>query len=503
MNILLVYPKFPETSFWKFSHALDFIGKKASQPPLGLLTVASMLPNSWNLKLVNLNISPLEDKDVLWADYVFISAMNVQKASVDQIIKKCRELERITVAGGPLFTTQPELFTDVDHLVLNEAEVTLPDFLHDLESGAPKAVYTSSLKADLAETPVPRWDLVNRNDYATMCIQYSRGCPFNCDFCNITSMFGRSPRTKCTNQVLNELETIYASGWRGGVFFVDDNFICRKKCLKDDLLPALVEWMKARKYPFRFQTQASIDIAGDDDLLKLFVDAGFQAVFVGIESPDEDSLLECGKTQNTRIDLIGSVRKLQAAGLQVQAGFIVGFDNDKSSIFKDMAQFVNESGLVVSMVGLLNAMPGTELYRRLKRENRIIKSESGDNTNFTMNFKPIMDYDSLLRGYRKLINDIYSPDAYYKRLKTFLLNYKCSTKFEFKRRFSMESIRALFMTFYKIGLKPGMRRQFWPFMAWTVLKRPRAIPMAVNLAIYSYQFVNFYKVPETAGELIS
>ena len=256
-------------------------------------------------------------------------------------------------------------------------------------------------------------------------------------------MFGRSPRTKCTNQVLNELETIYETGWRGGIFFVDDNFICKKKRLKDDLLPELIEWMKARRYPFRFQTQASIDIAGDDDLLRVFVDAGFQSVFVGIESPDEDSLLECGKTQNTRIDLIGSVRKLHAAGLQVQAGFIVGFDNDKPSIFKDMAQFINESGIVVSMVGLLNAMPGTELYRRLKRENRIIKSESGDNTNFTINFKPIMNYDALLSGYRELLNDIYNPEAYYKRLKTFFLNYKCSTKFEFKRRLSMESIRAL------------------------------------------------------------
>jgi len=494
MNILLVYPQFPETTFWKFSHALRFVGKKASLPPMGLLTVASLLPQSWNLKLVDINIDPLKDEDVLWADYVFISAMTVQKASVREIIDKCLQLDRKIVAGGPHFTNFHEHYPEVHHIILNEAEVTLPQFLNDLEQGNPKQLYQTNQWADVTTSPVPMWDLVNFKNYASMCLQYTRGCPYDCEFCNITVLCGRKPRIKSVDNVLTELDAFYQRGWRGNVFFVDDNFIGNKKVIKEELLPAIITWMKERKYPFHFQTQLSIDISNDDLLLDLMVKAGFGAVFVGIETPDTDSLNECGKVQNTKVDLLESVKKLQASGMDVQAGFIVGFDSDKNNIFSRMSSFINESGIVTSMVGLLNAPTGSKLYKRLAKENRLIMEETGDNTDFSMNFKPKMDYDVLVEGYKKIIQDIYKPEAYFKRLHTFLRNYRCSAKFDFKRRFSTENFRAIGMSFYKLGIKPGIRKHFWKLMMWTLIRRPRSFPLALQLAIYSYQFMRFYKI---------
>ena len=494
MNVLMVYPRFPDTSFWKFNHALHFVGKKASLPPMGLLTVAALLPRYWEVRLINLNYQSLRDDDLLWADLVFTSAMTIQKSSVRHIIDQCRRMNLPLVAGGPLFTSIPEEYADVDHLVLNEAEVTLPHFLRDLEDGHTKQVYTSDKWADISASPIPRWDLIELNRYASMCIQYSRGCPYDCSFCDITVLFGRRPRIKSVNGVLGELDALFQVGWRGNIFFVDDNFIGNKRHLKTALLPAIISWMKERKYPFRFQTQASVDLASDDELITLMVAAGFEAVFVGIETPDEESLAECSKMQNTRVDLLGSVGKLQSSGLQVQAGFIVGFDSDKESIFARMSRFINESGIVTSMVGLLNAPVGTKLYKRMVKENRIRHDPTGDNTDYSMNFIPKMDYTALVAGYKNIIRDIYSPDPYYRRLKVFLENYKCSTKYEFKRRFSPENFRAFFMSLYKLGIKPGIRRHFWKLMMWTALHRPRSIPIAIQLAIYSYQFKKYYNL---------
>lgn len=494
MKVLLVYPRFPDTSFWKFKYALHFIGKKASLPPLGLLTVAALLPEDWDVKLIDMNIHELGDHDILWADYVFISAMSVQKQYSEKVIDRCSRLGAKTVVGGPLFSAYPEQFANVTHKVLNEAEVTIPLFLEDLGRGAAQSTYCSSCLADMAQSPVPRWNLVQFKHYASMCIQYSRGCPYSCDFCDITVQFGKEQRSKTADAVIAELDALYARGWRGNVFFVDDNLIGNRRKLKHEVLPAIIGWMEIHNYPFRFQTQASIDLAEDDELLSMMTKAGFEAVFIGIESPDTDSLTECGKLQNTKRDLLESIRKIQNAGMQVQGGFIVGFDCDRETIFERMSAFINESGIVTSMVGLLNAPTGSKLYKRLHREGRIIREASGDNTDFSMNFIPKMDRGILIDGYSKIIHDIYNPEAFYARLKTFLRNYRCANKFEFRRRFSLESIRALFLTFFNLGIRPGLRRQFWDVIFWTIIKRPRSFPIAINLCIYSYQFLHYYNI---------
>lgn len=319
MNVLLLYPQYPDT-FWSFKHALKFISKKALHPPLGLLTVAGMLPPSWEKRLVDMNVTTLTEKDLLWADYVFLSAMAVQKTSAKDVIRQCRDAGVRIVAGGPLFTAAHEDFEDVDHLVLNEAEVTLPLFLKDLAHGKAARLYTSTEFPSLHKAPIPLWKLVDMRRYVSMNIQYSRGCPFSCEFCDITTLFGRRTRTKTAGQVVAELEALHALGWRGGVFFVDDNFIGNKKELKESVLPAMIEWMKLRKYPFDFATEASINLADDDDLIRLMIRAGFESVFVGIETTEDKALRECNKFQNTNRDLVACVTKIQKFGLNVRGG---------------------------------------------------------------------------------------------------------------------------------------------------------------------------------------
>jgi len=488
----LIYPSYPDT-FWSFNHALRFIGKKASHPPMGLLTVAAMLPGEWKKKLVDLNVTALKDEDILWADYVFLSSMTIQKQSAKKVIARCIQLGRPVVAGGPLFTAEAVSFPEVNHLVLNEAEITLPQFLRDLEHGCPKPVYRSSDWADLSSTPVPLWDLINLKNYATMSIQYSRGCPFDCDFCDITVLYGRLPRTKSVDNVLRELDTLYERGWRGTVFFVDDNFIGNKKHLKRELLPAIIGWMKKKKYPFTFLTQVSINLADDDELIHLMVNAGFDIVFIGIETPDEQSLIECGKLQNAnRTSLLEDVKKLHSLGLQVMGGFIVGFDSDKIDIFSRISRFINESGIVTSMVGLLNAPSGTRLYKRLIKENRIVKEMTGNNTDYSTNFLPKMDYKVLVEGYKKIISDIYSPEIYYKRVRKFLRHYRL--KHKTRKGFSAAYIRGFFMSIYKLGIRKGVRWQYWKLVIWTILRRPRLMPLAITMAIYGTHFMRHFEI---------
>jgi radical SAM superfamily enzyme YgiQ (UPF0313 family) len=345
-------------TYWGFQYALKFISKNAAYPPLGLLTVAAILPKECEKRLVDMNVETIQDNDLLWADYVFIGAMVVQKESAREVINRCKELGVKTVAGGPLFTSEYELFDDVDHLILNEGEITIPQFLFDLEQGDAKHVYTTQEWSDLLMTPIPLWQLINTNNYASLNIQYSRGCPYNCEFCNITTLYGKTPRTKSSIQLINELEAIYESGWRGPVFFVDDNFIGNKKKLMADILPFVIDWMQRHKHPFKFFTEASINLADDETLMSMMVEAGFHSVFIGIETPDENSLAECKKTQNINRDLISSIKKIQQFGLEVQGGFIVGFDHDNPSIFNRMVEFIQASGIITAMVGLLNAPKG-------------------------------------------------------------------------------------------------------------------------------------------------
>ena len=486
MNILLIYPKYPDT-FWSFKHALKFISKKASFPPLGLLTVASMLPQHWERKLIDMNVSALSDDDIKWADYVFISAMVVQKESALQIIKRCGSLKIPVVAGGPLFTTEHDEFEGVSHFVLNEAEATLFSFLDDLEKGHPRHIYRATEWPDIQKTPLPQWELINMKKYASMSLQYSRGCPYNCEFCDIILLNGHRPRTKSADQILEELDLLYSRGWRGSLFFVDDNFIGNKKKLKENILPALIEWMKQRRYPFHFFTEASINLADDEELMRLMVKAGFDKVFIGIETPNEESLSECNKYLNKNRNLVASVKHIQKSGLQVQGGFIVGFDNDPPTIFEKQINFIQNSGIVTAMVGLLNAPRGTRLYKRLKNENRLLKTFSGNNTDFSLNFIPKMNVDILLNGYKKILKTIYSPKNYYKRVITFLKTYR-PEPIKKKINFKMSHLNAFFKSIWFLGIQGKERVQYWKLITWTIIRRPRFLHISVTLAIYGFHF---------------
>jgi radical SAM superfamily enzyme YgiQ (UPF0313 family) len=490
MKILLVYPEYPKT-YWSFSYALKFISKKASFPPLGLLTIAALLPEAWEKKLVDMTVTALKDRDLLWADYVLISAMVIQKESAREVVNRCKTLKVKTVAGGPLFTCEPEEFRDVDHMVLGEGELTLPHFLQDLESGTPQPVYPATGWADLKTTPIPLWDLIQNKDYASMNIQYSRGCPFNCEFCNITTLYGHTPRTKQAAQLLKELDAMYATGWRGGVFFVDDNFIGNKQKLKEEILPILIEWMTERKSPFSFQTEASINLSDDEELMRLMVKAGFNNVFIGIETTSEASLAECNKLQNKNRDLLTCIKKIQKFGLQVQGGFIVGFDNDNVNIFNKLANFIQASGIVTAMVGLLNAPKGTKLYERLAGEGRLLKDFSGDNTDLSINFIPKMNRETLIQGYQQIIDAIYSPQQYYQRVMTFLKEYN-----PIKTRvvhFHFSYLMAFFKSIVRLGIIGKERRYFWRLLLWSAFKRPRLFPMAITFSIYGFHFRKVYQ----------
>ena len=485
MNILLVYPMYPDT-FWSFKHALKFVSKDASFPPLGLLTIASMLPKDWNKKLVDMNASELKDKDILWADYVFISAMSIQSASADEVIQQCKKLNTKIVAGGPLFTSSPENYQNIDYLILNEAEITLPEFLSDLSEGKAKQKYTSDQWAEITTTPLPLWDLISINNYTSMNVQYSRGCPFDCDFCDITVLYGRRPRTKTKEQVLAELDALYITGWRGPVFFVDDNFIGNKVKLKKEILPAIAEWNDKNKNPFYFNTEVSINLADDDKLMHLMVKAGFEAVFIGIESPNEESLIECNKIQNRNRDLLLSIKKIQKSGLEVQGGFIVGFDNDPPTIFDRLTNFIQESGIVTAMVGLLNAPNGTKLQKRLISEGRMLKDFTGNNTDFSINFIPQMNSEDLIGGYKKILDTIYSPKYYYERVMRFMKDFEPKKKKVF--HLNPNYILALFKSIFKLGVIGEERIYYWKLFFWSLFRKPQLFSLAILFTIYGFHF---------------
>lgn len=483
MKILFIYPEFPDT-FWSFTHALSFIGKKAAFPPLGLITVAALVPENWDKRLVDTNVERLKDKDIVWADLVFIGGMTVQRTSTRQIIDRCKALNVTVVAGGPLFTCEPEAFMDVDHLVLDEAELTLPEFLSDLGNGRVKKIYRADGFCDPDDTPVPLWGLLNMKRYASMSLQFSRGCPFNCDFCNVTALFGHIPRLKKADRIILELDHIYAAGWRGSIFFVDDNFIGNKGYLKKHLLPALIDWRKDKKGCVFF-TESSINLADDPELLDMMVKAGFDSVFIGIESPDEVSLAECHKIQNKNRNLLESVGIIHRSGMQVMGGFIVGFDSDGPSIFQRQIDFIQKSGIVTAMVGMLQAIPGTRLFDRLQQESRVAQSFSGDNVNGTTNIIPKMGMDNLLNGYQAIMKQIYQPKNYYRRIRTLLLELKAPeivAPIDFQR----------FLSFFRAGLRLGVfgkeRFHYWNLIAWTLVRKPKLVPTAITLSIYGYHY---------------
>ncbi len=483
MNILLVSPATPVT-FWSFKHVLPLVSKKAAFPPLGLLTVAAMLPRTWNLKLVDLNVTGLRAADIDWADYVLVSAMLVHERSAREVAARCAARGKPLVAGGPLFATGHQRFPEIPCFVLGEAEQIMPRVVADMSSGRLQPLYRAPGKPDLACTPIPRWDLIDGRDYATMSVQFSRGCPFNCEFCDIVALYGRVPRAKSPGQMLAELDALLEAGWNGPIFVVDDNFIGHKTRAKE-LLRAMIDWRVRRKARVSFSTEASLNLVDDDELLELMVAAGFKKVFVGLETPEESSLTECAKLQNTARDLVAAVGKIHKAGIEVMGGFIVGFDHDPSNIFERQRRFIQEAGVVTAMVGLLNALPQTRLFARLKREGRILRESTGNNLDGILNFVPRLDRQLLVDGYRALLRHLYSPRVYYDRALTFLRQYRPRGPSVHR---SWSDLSAFVKSLWLIGVRTRGRREYWKYFTKTLLLYPRAFGEAMNLAIAGYHF---------------
>jgi len=490
MKILLVYPEYPDT-FWSFKYALKFVSKKAAYPPLGLITVASLLPKEWETRLIDMNIEKLLMNDILWADYIFISAMSTQSRSATQVIDRCKALLKPVVAGGPLFTADYEKFEKVDHLVLNEAEITLPLFLDDLKNGCAERIYQTREFASVDKSPKPDYSLVKMNKYTSKSIQFSRGCPFNCEFCDITALLGHKCRIKTTGQIIAELQQLFDLGWRGEVFFVDDNFIGNKKFLKNELLPALSGWMVEHQYPFHFTTEASINLADDNELMEQMTQAGFLTVFIGIETPREVGLEECNKVQNINRNLIESVKKVQQAGMEVLGGFIIGFDSDTPNIFRQQIDFIQESGIISAMIGLLNAPTKSKLYKRLKAEGRILEKWGGDNTSNAMNFIPRMNKKILEEGFAEVIKGVYGGKAFYERVRSFLQDFH--PKMKNKNKVNFTKLMAFLKSIFIIGIFDKNRKYYWRLFFWSLIHRRDLFPMAITYSIYGYHYKKSYE----------
>jgi radical SAM superfamily enzyme YgiQ (UPF0313 family) len=483
MRILLVYPQNPDT-FWSFKHVLRFVSKRSTFPPLGLLTIAAMLPSDWQLKLVDLNVERLKDSDLRWADYVMISAMIIHKQSVHDIVARCTALMKPVIAGGPLFTTGHDAFPAIQHFVLGEAEDVMPQLVADMSAGTLQPQYSPTDRPDIKRVPAPRWDLINFKHYVTMAVQFSRGCPYDCEFCDIIIMNGRVPRTKAHAQLIAELDALRLQGWKDMVFIVDDNFIGDKNRTKA-LLRELIAWRERVQPSMGFFTEASVNLADDTELCDLMVKAGFKKVFVGIETPSAESLQECHKVQNRGRDLVETVKTLQRAGLEVMGGFIVGFDSDRQDVFKEQFDFIQRSGVVTAMVGLLSALPQTKLYHRLKQEGRLVADATGNNTEAVLNFKPRLNREFLQSGYRDLMKRLYEPKAYYQRIRTFLKHHRPSGP---RLRLSPSDVKAFLKSLWLLGIWDRNRHTYWRFFWSTLLRRPGQLRYAIELAIIGYHF---------------
>lgn len=483
MNILLVYPRNPD-SFWSFKYVLKFVSRKSAFPPLGLLTVAGMLPAAWNLRLVDLNVRPLADDDIQWADYVFLSGMIVHMDSAHEVAARCARLGTTIVAGGPLFTTGHAEYPEIRHFVLGEAEDVVAGLVVDLERGSLQNFYRSPSWPDVRGTPIPRWDLIDLKDYVTMPVQFSRGCPFNCEFCDIVVMNGRVPRTKEPAQVVRELEALCRRGWQDMVFIVDDNFIGNRKRARE-LLRELIKWRAHFNPRMCFLTEASVNLADDVDLCRLMVQAGFKKVFLGLETPSPEGLEECDKRQNQARDLSDAVRTIQHAGMEVMGGFIVGFDSDPVDIFRRQFEFIQRSGVVTAMVGLLSALPQTALYRRLAAEGRILSKTCGNNTDAAVNFVTRLDPEFLRSGYRELMRKLYEPANYYYRIRTFLRSYQPRGP---SVRISSADVRAFLKSLWVLGIRHEGRGPFWALLWTTLVVSPAKFHAAMELSILGHHF---------------
>ena len=487
-NLLLVYPKVPNNTYWSYKYTFRLVGKKSAMPPLGLITLAALIPEGYQLKLVDMNVSSLEDEDILWSDAVMISAMHVQQNSFHKVVNSCNRLGRTVIAGGPYASSDYEKINGVDHFVLGEVEDIIADFLTDLNSGNARKVYVVNKRPDISRTVIPRFDLLDLSSYATMSIQYSRGCPFKCDFCNIWKYYGNRPRLKAASNLTAELDALYEQGWRGPVFIVDDNFIGNKKRVKNELLPALINWQQRHDYVYQFFTEATINMADDRQLLAGMRDAKFNEVFIGIETPSAASLKESGKHHNLKGDLNRSIRRIQRYGMEVMAGFILGFDNDTPDIFDRQIEFIRTNAIPRAMVGLLQAPPGTDLYSRLEKEGRILNDFVGNNTHqHSTNFITKMDATQLREGYLNVLASLYDVDLkdYFNRCNQLFDNLG-DTRF-FQRAIGLQEIKILSKSlvtqpFTRYGL------QYLKFIVRNLIKHSDIWGETIRFAIIGHHF---------------
>lgn len=481
---LLVNPSSPDT-YWSLHHSLKFVNKKSLMPPLGLMTVAAMLPDHYDIKFIDLQVGTLNDMDIEWADMVFITAMIVQKESFLEVISRCRKYGKTVVAGGPYPTSSWETIEGVDYFILGEGENTLPRFLEDFEKGKAEKVYSSDDKPDMKISPVPRYDLVNVNNYRNLALQFSRGCPHSCEFCDVIEMFGRIPRLKSTEQFLKELDCVYETGYRGIIFIVDDNFIGNRKEVIP-LLKAVTLWQKERSFPFSFYTEATISLAADTELLDLLAEAGIIMLLMGIETPDENVLISANKAHNTKHDLLESAKIIQSKGIEIMSGFIVGFDTDREDIFDRQINFIQEAAIPGAMVGLLLALPGTQLYKRLQKEGRILHESSGDNTTgLDLNFVTIMVRNKIIEGYKKILKTVYTPKYYFDRSYTLISrlpagSYKGKNLPKGTLTVLLKSL--IYQSFSWYG------HHYIKFIVKVLLNHRSNFPRAVSLAIKGHHF---------------
>lgn len=489
MRVLLVYPEFPNT-YWGFQYGLPLAGKRSNLPPLGLITVAAMLPADWELRLIDLNIEPLPDDLLNWADVVLTGGMRVQIPSTDWILRRAAELGKRTVVGGPAVSTDPTLFAQADVRVIGEVEGVIDEVVTAIRIGARGTTVTATDFPVVQTSPVPRFDLLDLSAYGSVSIQYSRGCPFACEFCDIIQLFGRVPRVKSADQILAELNSLYALGHRGSLFFVDDNFIGNQKAVKE-LLPAVTTWQRERGYPYNFATEASINLASRSELLSGMVQAGFNSVFVGIETPSLEALKGAGKTQNLSLGADEAVRRISAAGLEVMGGFIVGFDSDTPEIFEAQRALILGSPVPLAMLGLLMALPKTALWDRLEREGRLRVEGSGDHGDQfgRPNFEPAMDEKALLSGYATLLATLYSRDAYYDRIEAFVR--MCGPLPGGGRRPRVSDLATLARLVTYIGVASPQRWRFWRLVATTLRHRPERFAWAMSRVIIGEHMIRY------------
>jgi radical SAM superfamily enzyme YgiQ (UPF0313 family) len=487
MKVLLVQPKTPVT-YWSFQHALPFIDKKTAYPPLGLVSLAGLLPRAWELSLLDLNVEPLRDERLLEAEAILVTGMLIHSESMREVLRRARALGKRTVAGGPAVTSSPDAFPEADHLFRGEAEGRLELLIHALEhpeTSTPRLLSPQGGdRPAMSLAPVPRFDLLDPHHYASMSIQISRGCPFTCEFCDIIELFGRVPRLKSAEQVLAELDALRATGWRGSVFVVDDNFIGNRREVAK-LLPHVAAWQGRHGQPFDFYTEASVDLAGEQKLMEAMVAAGFVAVFLGIETPSSAALTESGKRQNLKMEPDEAVARLSAAGFEVYAGFIVGFDSDTADIFDRQREFIRSLPIARAMIGLLSALPGTALSRRLEREGRLRELPSGDQFE-RPNFIPAMDEEVLLRGYRRLMAETYSTGGYYHQCGLLLDQVALQ-----RRPLRQGALRALARAIWQIGVRGARRGSFWRLLGRGILRGPAAVSHALVLAIIGEHMIRY------------